>query len=215
MKRLKNFFITSIIGGVLVILPVVLIIWVFSILVNFVVKYISPVTHVVDKFVGIEFISILIAIVVIVVICFLVGMFVTTKMGNWIHNNVEEKFLSKIPGYKMVKGALSQLFASDKKSRPFSKVVLFNLFSNDVLLTGIVTDDDHEKYVTIFCPTAPNPTSGFIYHVPRENVYEIDESVEDTMRTVLSGGFGSNVLITKYYEKYVNQEKKDEKEQDL
>ena len=97
MKRLKNFFITSIIGGVLVILPVVLIIWVFSILVNFVVKYISPVTHVVDKFVGIEFISILIAIVVIVVICFLVGMFVTTKMGNWIHNNVEEKFLSKIP----------------------------------------------------------------------------------------------------------------------
>ena len=40
MKRLKNFFITSIIGGVLVILPVALIVWVFSILVNFIVKYI-------------------------------------------------------------------------------------------------------------------------------------------------------------------------------
>ena len=68
----------------------------------------------------------------------------------------------------------------------------FNLYNNDVLLTGIVTDDDNEKYVTIFCPTAPNPTSGFIYHVPREHVYEIDETVEDTMRTVLAGGFGSN-----------------------
>ena len=92
---------------------------------------------------------------------------------------------------------------------------LSSVFSRMIDKGLLTTDDDHEKYVTIFCPTAPNPTSGFIYHVPRENVYEIDESVEDTMRTVLSGGFGSNVLITKYYEKYVNQEKKEEKEQDL
>ena len=215
MKRLKNFFITSIIGGVLVILPVALIVWVFSILVNFIVKYINPVTHVVDRFIGIKFVSIIIAIAVIITVCFLVGMFVTTRIGNWIHINIEEKLLSKIPGYKMIKGALSQLFSSDKKSRPFSKVVLFNLYNNDVLLTGIVTDDDNEKYVTIFCPTAPNPTSGFIYHVPREHVYEIDETVEDTMRTVLSGGFGSNALINKYLAKYSKNEESNKKENSL
>ena len=76
-------------------------------------------------------------------------------------------------------------------------------------MTGIVSDDDHEEYVTIFCPTAPNPTSGFIYHVPRERVFPLDEGVENTMRTVLSGGSGSSVLIEEYLEKYVrNKENK-------
>ena len=212
MKRIKRFFITSMLGGVLVILPIVLIIWVFSILVNFMVTHIEPLTMVINKFVDGKFFSVLIAMVLIILICFLVGMFVRTKMGNWIHNNVEEKMLSKIPGYKMVKGALTQLFMSDKKTRPFSKVVLFRLFNNDVLLTGIVTDDEHDEYMTVFCPTAPNPTSGFIYHVPRKDVFEIDESVEDTMRTVLSGGFGSNVLISKYMEKYGHVKSKDNKD---
>ena len=104
----------------------------------------------------------------------------------------------------MVKGAINQLISTDKKTKPFSQVVLFKLFNNDVLLTGVITDDEDEEYVTIFCATAPNPTSGFIYHVLRKDVFLIDIGVEDTMRTVFSGGSGSSMLIKRYHELYGN-----------
>lgn len=210
MKRLRNFFITSIIGGLLVILPVALLLWIFSIVVNFVIKYISPVTKLVSMFIiDVRILPVIIAVAIVVLICFFVGLIVKTKVGDWIHNNIEAKLLAKIPGYNMVKGALGQILSTERKTRPFSKVVLFKLYNNDILMTGIVSDDDHEEYVTIFCPTAPNPTSGFIYHVPRERVFPLDEGVENTMRTVLSGGSGSNALIEEYLEKYVrNKENK-------
>lgn len=208
MKKLKNFFLTSIIGGLLVILPIGLIVWVFSIVINFLIRYISPVTKLVSMFIiDVRILPVIIAVVIIILICFFVGLFVKTKIGNWVHNNIELKILSKIPGYNMVKGAIGQILSTERKTRPFSKVVLFKLYNNDVLMTGIITDDEHEEYITIFCPTAPNPTSGFIYHVPRKQVFELEEGVENTMRTVLSGGSGSNILISEYMDKYMKNKK--------
>lgn len=201
-KRVKKFFTTTLMGGLLVILPVVIILWAFNMLVKFVVSNITPVTMIVDKFISVKYLPEIISAIVIVVICFLVGLAVRTKLGNWIHINVEEKILTKIPGYSMVKGAINQLISTDKKTKPFSQVVLFKLFNNDVLLTGVITDDEDEEYVTIFCATAPNPTSGFIYHVLRKDVFLIDIGVEDTMRTVFSGGSGSSMLIKRYHELY-------------
>ena len=201
-SRIKKFFITTLMGGLLVILPVVVILWAFNMLIKFVVSNITPVTMIVDKFISVKYLPEIISAIVIVVICFLVGLAVRTKLGNWIHINVEEKVLTKIPGYSMVKGAINQLISTDKKTKPFSQVVLFKLFNNDVLLTGVITDDEDEEYVTIFCATAPNPTSGFIYHVLRKDVFLIDVGVEDTMRTVFSGGSGSSMLIKRYHELY-------------
>ena len=203
-SRIKKFFITTLMGGLLVILPVVVILWAFNMLIKFVVSNITPVTMIVDKFISVKYLPEIISAIVIVVICFLVGLAVRTKLGNWIHINVEEKVLTKIPGYSMVKGAINQLISTDKKTKPFSQVVLFKLFNNDVLLTGVITDDEDEEYVTIFCATAPNPTSGFIYHVLRKDVFLIDVGVEDTMRTVFSGGSGSSMLIKRYHELYGN-----------
>ena len=201
-KRVKKFFTTTLMGGLLVILPVVIILWAFNMLVKFVVSNITPVTMIVNKFINVKYLPEIISAIVIVVICLLVGLAVRTKLGNWIHINVEEKILTKIPGYSMVKGAINQLISTDKKTKPFSQVVLFKLFNNDVLLTGVITDDEDEEYVTIFCATAPNPTSGFIYHVLRKDVFLIDVGVEDTMRTVFSGGSGSSMLIKRYHELY-------------
>ena len=69
MKRLRNFFITSIIGGLLVILPVALLLWIFSIVVNFVIKYISPVTKLVSMFIiDVRILPVIIAVAIVVLI---------------------------------------------------------------------------------------------------------------------------------------------------
>ena len=211
-SRIKKFFITTILGGLLVILPIVIILWAFNMLIRFIVSNITPVTMIVDKFISVRYLPEIISAIIIVIICFLVGLSVRTKLGNWIHINIEEKILTKIPGYNMVKGAINQLISTEKKTKPFSQVVLFKLFNNEVLLTGVITDDEDEEYVTIFCATAPNPTSGFIYHVLRKDVFLVDISVEDTMRTVFSGGSGSSMLLKRYHELYGNKRESNSEE---
>ena len=211
-SRIKKFFITTLLGGLLVILPIVIILWAFNMLIRFIVSNITPVTMIVDKFISVRYLPEIISAIIIVIICFLVGLSVRTKLGNWIHINIEEKILTKIPGYNMVKGAINQLISTEKKTKPFSQVVLFKLFNNEVLLTGVITDDEDEEYVTIFCATAPNPTSGFIYHVLRKDVFLVDISVEDTMRTVFSGGSGSSMLLKRYHELYGNKRESNSEE---
>ena len=211
-SRIKKFFITTILGGLLVILPIVIILWAFNMLIRFIVSNITPVTMIVDKFISVRYLPEIISAIIIVIICFLVGLSVRTKLGNWIHINIEEKILTKIPGYNMVKGAINQLISTEKKTKPFSQVVLFKLFNNEVLLMGVITDDEDEEYVTIFCATAPNPTSGFIYHVLRKDVFLVDISVEDTMRTVFSGGSGSSMLLKRYHDLYGNKRESNSEE---
>ncbi len=211
-SRMKKFFITTLLGGLLVILPIVIILWAFNMLIRFIVSNITPVTMIVDKFISVRYLPEIISAIIIVIICFLVGLSVRTKLGNWIHINIEEKILTKIPGYNMVKGAINQLISTEKKTKPFSQVVLFKLFNNEVLLTGVITDDEDEEYVTIFCATAPNPTSGFIYHVLRKDVFLVDISVEDAMRTVFSGGSGSSMLLKRYHDLYGNKRESNSEE---
>jgi uncharacterized membrane protein len=90
------------------------------------------------------------------------------------------------------------------KSRPspFSSVALARIFDNDTLVTAFVTDRHVDGSYTVFVPTGPNPTSGGIYHLKAENVFPVDVSVEDAMRSIISCGAGSSTLIAKLGEKH-------------
>ena len=61
-----------------------------------------------------------------------------------------------------------------------------------------------QKYqlpATVFVPTAPNPTSGWFYHVPAKDVRLVNASVEATMRSILSCGMGSKALLAEHFQK--------------
>jgi len=75
-------------------------------------------------------------------------------------------------------------------------VALVRPFGNDTLITAFITDQI-DDYYTVFVPSAPAPTGGYIYHIHKDNVTIIDYPVEEAMRTVLSLGAGSKVLLNK------------------
>ena len=53
---------------------------------------------------------------------------------------------------------------------------------------GEVQERTGVDVVTVFVPTTPNPTSGFIVLIPRDEVVEMDMSVEDALRMIISLG---------------------------
>ena len=69
------------------------------------------------------------------------------------------------------------------------------IFENDTKVTAFVTGRHDNGMITVFVPTGPNPTSGFIYHLDQKYVHPVDISVEVAMRSVISCGAGSDALI--------------------
>lgn len=199
LTKMKIFFRTTLLGGIIVILPAIILFLAFKWLFGVVGNAIHPLTALVVETLPTpaeynQIIATLIVLSVIILGCFLLGLFVRTRMGQMLYSAFENSFLSKAPGYKMVKETVNHLLG--RKTTPFSSVALVQVYGNDTLMTAFVTDSHDNGMVTVFIPTGPNPTSGFIYHLKKECVHPVAVSVEDAMRSVISCGAGSDKLIS-------------------
>lgn len=203
MEKLKSFLKTSIIGGVVVILPMFIFIMVFKWLFGWVTDIIQPLTDlIVTKSHMSEIIADALVIAVILISCFIIGIIVKTRIGKFIHEKLEYRILKIAPGYGTIKEIVMQLIG---KKFPFSSVVVARIFENNTLVTAFVTDSHADGSYTIFVPTAPNPTSGFIYHVKGEYVHHVDIPIEEAMRSVITCGAGSNKILKAAQENIANR----------
>jgi len=198
MDKLKHFLKTSLLGGVVVILPVAILvsvsIWVFDLIAG----WIQPLTNIVIKDTQTnEFIAAAFVIILIMTACFFIGILVRTRLGGFFYNQVETRILKLAPGYSMIKETVLQLFGSRKDS-PFSSVALAQIFCNSTLATCFITDTHGDGSYTVFVPTGPNPTSGLIYHLQGKYVHPVPIPVQDAMRSIISCGAGSRKLMEQH-----------------
>lgn len=142
--------------------------------------------------------------VITLLIVLLVGWFTTNFFGKrFLH--LGEKIVEKIPFvrriYKGSKQVVQSIAHADTSA--FRKVVLIEFPRRGMLAIGFVTgsargevqDYTHEDVLNVFVPTMPNPTSGFLIFAPPEELTEVDMSIEDGIKYVVSGGIvGSDGL---------------------
>lgn len=194
-KRLKNFFRTTLIGGFVALAPLTLIVLLFRWVINLIGRNLTPV---VDRLIQdpdpdplIKFALYVITFTAIVLFFFFIGIIVRTRMSVFL-NKAEDRYLQKIPGYKLAKETVQQFFGKNRSF--FREVVLVDIFNTGVLMTGFITDDQGEV-ITVFVPTGPNPTSGNIYHMPRERVLKTKASVDSGMKSIISCGAGTGEIF--------------------
>lgn len=194
MQKLKKFIKTTVLGGVVILLPVLLTFFFLRWLYNFITRLISPLTRLVVETAEMqELLADLLVIVVIVAICFFVGLLVKTKLGRYLYRQLEKRILKVMPGYTLFRNTIKQFLGQEKK--PFSRVALVQAFGNSTLMTGFVTDEHPDGRYTVFLPSALNPTTGLILHLEKRYVHLVDVSVEETMRSIISCGAGSGKLL--------------------
>ena len=109
-----------------------------------------------------------------------------------------ERFIQNIPGiggfYNSVKQFIETFGAKDRTQ--FSKVVLVQFPRAGVHTIGFLTNkaqgEPHAKifgeHWAVFIPTCPSPVNGFFIYAPRSEIIELDMSVGDGMKTVISCG---------------------------
>lgn len=125
------------------------------------------------------------------------GVVVTNLFGRRLVR-LGERLLARIPLvrsiYSSVKQVTETLFSSTGQS--FRKVVMVPYPHPGSWTLGFVTgvggDETRTKsgreVMNVFVPTTPNPTSGFFLMVPREDLIELDMSVDDGLKMLISGG---------------------------
>lgn len=206
MNKIKSFLKTTFFGGFLVVLPIFVLIFVLNWFYEFLIENISPITKVLIQTTRVnEVVAAVIAVTVILLLFFLVGLLVQTRLGKFFFEMFEERVLNRVPIYRIIKETVIQLFGGEKMI--FKGVALVRPFQNETLITAFITDESPNGFVTVFIPSAPAPTGGYIYHIKKEYVIKINYPVEQAMRTVLSLGAGSKDFVARLKELEISEKK--------
>ncbi len=197
MGALRRYFI----AGLLVWVPLGITALIIEVMVNLVygmLLYLPPALRP-DTFFGVQIpaLGVVVAVVAVLLIVLVTGMAVTNLFGKQLMR-LGERVLEKIPFVRGIYGAVKQvtetLFSNSGQS--FRKVVLVPYPHpaswSLAFLTGEGTGEIRRKtgreLINVFIPTTPNPTSGFFLMFPREDVIELDMSVDDGLKMLLSVG---------------------------
>jgi len=194
-KKLRRFFFTAVLGGIVVVLPIYILGALIKVVFNFTSLLLKPISSLLYFSSDVNsWIIDLLAFVIVIVLFFLIGLSVRTELGRQLLAFIEENWLAKAPFYSLLRDTVRQILGQEKM--PFRQVVLVDVYSNDTRMTGFVVDSTKDgAYYTVFVPTAPNPTNGYIFHVKREQLEFLETKTEDALRSVISMGTGSASLF--------------------
>lgn len=134
--------------------------------------------------------------VLALVVIFLLGLVGTNFIGRRILDAVNALIL-RLPLISSVYGAVKQMVETFQgPSGSFQRVVLLEYPRPGTWMMGLVTTQRADTLglssgadlLSVFIPTTPNPTSGFLVLVPPDEVVEIDYSVEEAFTFIVSSG---------------------------
>lgn len=136
-------------------------------------------------------------ILLLFIIILITGVLVTNILGRRLVV-LWEKLLNSIPGFRNIYNILKKVSDTvlNTSSESFKKAFLVQYPSKGIWVIafqsgayrGEAESIIGEKIINLFIPTTPNPTSGFFVLIPRKDAYELDMSVEDAFKLVISAG---------------------------
>jgi uncharacterized membrane protein len=187
------------VAGLLVWFPI----WVTFLAIHFLIRTVDqtlkllPSAYQPDQWLGLHIPGL--GLVFTFIVLFITGMVVRNFLGNKLVK-IWDSLINRIPLvrsiYMGVKKTLETMVNS--KTEAFRKVLLIQYPSQGVwsiaFQTGVTCPaiinaaKTGEEMVTVFLPTTPNPTSGFMLVLPKKNAIELDISIDDALKMVISLG---------------------------
>lgn len=192
MKKLKNFIKKNFITGLLVVVPVGVTVFVLKGLLGWIDNILGDIPVYVT---GLEFPGL--GIITLILFILVIGMISANYFGNRIVRTWDE-IMHKVPLVSGVYSTVKQVMQTFSVKHNFHGVALVEYPRRGCFSIGFVTGDISGgsmgltgNYQTVFVPTTPNPTAGFLLILPESEVRHLDMSVEQGMKFIISLGLVS------------------------
>ena len=184
-------------AGLLSILPILLTYW----LISKIFSYFSKPGAIIVEIIFAEkippYVPELTGFILTLLFIYFIGIFTSNIIGKKIFNKFESVLFS-LPVvnsiYRTIKQILTSLSTPDTKA--FKKVVLIEYPRPGLWALSLVTGESKslngDLYYHVFIPTTPNPTSGYFVYILKKDAHDLDMSIEEGMKNIISGGLLSS-----------------------
>jgi len=188
MDPIKSFLKTTLVGGLMFLVPVVLLAVLLRYAMQLADKVAKPIAALLPvSQVGGVAVTTVIAVSILVLIAFLAGLLSRTPVGRRITHWFEESILGGLPQYRMVKSLADGLtqIESDDGIQP----VLMR--GDEGWMLGYQMEELPGGWRVVFLPASPTPMSGNVLYVEAAKVRALDITMREAMQLVKRLGIGS------------------------
>ncbi len=201
-------FRSSFLTGVIVIAPVGLTIWLIWTVIGWIDGFVLPLVpdayrpdNLIFRYFGIETnINIRgIGVIIFLIFATFVGWLAKGLIGRSLIN-WGERVVNRMPVVRSIYSGVKQIAETvfSQQERSFEKACMVEYPRRGIWAIGFISTeargevnerpDVPEQLISVFVPTTPNPTSGFLLMFPKSEIIELDMSIEDAAKLVISAG---------------------------
>ncbi|MDP2358308.1 MAG: DUF502 domain-containing protein [Beijerinckiaceae bacterium] len=193
--------------GLLTVVPLLITLWVMSILLDQLTRLgrplvrgialgVRPYSEPVSDLINAPWFQSILAVVIVVFGLFLIGIATNAVIGRRLLKAFD-RLMTTVPLARTIYGGTRSLIESFRTqgdtSNNNSRVVLIEFPNSEMRAVGLVTatyvtSDTAEEVAAVYVPTTPNPTSGYVELVPVSRLIWLDWTTNDAMTFVVSGG---------------------------
>jgi len=188
MKQALVFITRALFSGILIIVPIYLATLLLLKGVNSVLGLVRPLARLLPNWIPAET---ALAVLLVLLICFVVGVAVRTAAGLAFYERIEKSFFERIPGYALTR-SLTQRMAGKSHGNVWRPALFEN--SNALVMAFIIEEFADGRY-TVFVPSIPAPFSGAVYIVTPNRVHPLDVPFTEAIKSVSRWGAGARELV--------------------
>jgi len=199
VKRLRNYFISGLLFWIPLALSVIVIKFFLELVNNLIPqKYLPEAIFKLDTTIPGS------GIILVLIVILITGVLVTNILGRKLVA-LWETVLNKIPGFRNVYNVLKKVSDTvfNTSTESFRKAFLIQYPSKGIWVIAFQSGDYKgeaesiigEEIMNLFVPTTPNPTSGFFVMMAKKDAFELDMSVEEAFKLVISAGVVTPKLV--------------------
>jgi uncharacterized membrane protein len=188
MKYLREFVLSSVVGGVLVLLPVYLAVLLLIKGAQSVLGLMRPISALFPDWLPAHNVW---AVLAMLIVCFFVGAAVRTRAGRAVRERIEVSMFERLPGYALLR-SLAQRLAGKTEEHAWEPALAE---IEDALVPAFIVEELDDGRLTVFVPSVPTPFAGAVYILDRDRVHPVDVPFTQAIKSISRWGSGSKDLV--------------------
>jgi len=188
MKFAREFLANTLVGGLLIVLPIYLAVLILLKGLRSLAALVRPLTVLLPEWLPAQG---LLSLGLVLVLCFLLGIAVRTRAGRILRERMERSLFEKIPGYALFRSLSEQLAGQGREST--WKPALVEI--EEALVPAFIIEELEDGRFTVFVPSVPTPLAGAVYILVGERVHALDVPFTQAISSISRWGSGSKDLV--------------------